>query len=149
MDNILETNQEAVSFFLSEPGGAFPGETDPAILGVGADPDADGLANIFELWRGSDPATPDQPVPLILESYFISFANRGSVIVETVLAVDTLLIINTEMSHDLLAWRNINATRSILGTVSGIRTYRFYDTLALPLGSPFFVRFVADPDAPL
>ena len=146
--NLLEDNQEAVSFLLSEPGGAFPGETDLAIIGVAADPDGDGLANIFELWRGSDPATPDQPVPLILQPYTLSFT-RGSVIVETVLAVDDLLVIDVEMSHDCLTWRTITPNRQVLSTVLGVRKLRFYDTLALPTDTPFFVRFLGDPDAPL
>jgi fibronectin-binding autotransporter adhesin len=38
-------------------GAAFPGETDPAIIGATADPDHDGIANLVEFVIGGDPAS--------------------------------------------------------------------------------------------
>ncbi|MGJ8696374.1 MAG: polysaccharide lyase family 7 protein [Verrucomicrobiaceae bacterium] len=140
-------NQEVVIESLTSPGGPFPGETDLNVIGHGADPDHDSHFNVFEIWRGSDPGSVDQPTPLILEEFFISTSNRGSVIIETDSAMDDALAIDVEISNDLLSWRNITNNRQVIGDSGGIRTLRFFDSIALPDDSNFFIRFSSDPTA--
>ncbi|MEP4079512.1 cadherin domain-containing protein [Haloferula sp.] len=147
VSNILEDNLEVLTDFLTSPSGPFPGETDTNIVGYSADPDHDGKPNIFEVWRGSDPGATDQPTPFTLEEAFISSANRGSLTIETDSAMDDALVIGVEMSHDLLTWRDITSTRQVVEDAGGIRTLSFHDTIALPVGSPCFVRFSSDADA--
>ncbi|MDB4541287.1 polysaccharide lyase family 7 protein [Akkermansiaceae bacterium] len=143
----LPTNQEVVIANLSSHDGAFPGESDPNIIGFDADPDHDGNMNIFEVWRGSEPSAADQAMPLTLENFFISSTNRGSFIIETDSAMDDALVIEVQASHDLVNWRYITSNRQVLGGFDGSRTLRFYDSIALPSDSPFFVRFSSDPTA--
>ncbi|NDV62205.1 hypothetical protein G0Q06_07080 [Puniceicoccales bacterium CK1056] len=144
--NDVVTNQDIISAFLSDAGGPFPGETDLAIIGDGADPDGDGHLNFMEVWQGTDAGTIDSPVPLILEEHEVSTIVRGSVVIETDSAQDDALDVVVEASFDLTNWRDISANRVVESDVGGVRTLRFYDSD--PLGSnPFFIRFSIDPDA--
>jgi hypothetical protein len=69
------------------------------------------------------------------------------VVVQVDPAIDDQLAIEVEFSFDLQAWRDATGNRSVLGASGGVRTLRFRDTIPLPAGSPFFVRFIGDPDA--
>ncbi|MGJ8652270.1 MAG: polysaccharide lyase family 7 protein [Opitutaceae bacterium] len=144
---VASTNQDVVSEALAGTGGPFDGETDLAIIGVGADPDGDGDLNFMEVWQGTDAGTNDTPTALILGTHTVGTV-RGSVIIETVSAMDDLLAIDVEASHDLTgSWRVITANRDVISDSGGVRTLRFYDTIELPSGSPFFIRFSIDPNA--
>lgn len=143
IDNVVENNQEVVTNALTSAGGPFPGVSDLNIIGIGADPDQDGQLNIFEVWRGTDAGTADQPTPLVFEEFFTSGADRGSIIIETDTAADNALVIKAEMSFDLVTWRDVSANRIVISNVGGTRTIRYYDTVAIPAGSDHYVRFSA------
>ena len=143
IDNVVENNQEVVTNVLTSAGGPFPGETNRNIIDIDADPDQDGQLNIFEVWRGTDAGTPDQPTPLIFEEFNFGGSNRGSVIIETDSAADNALVIKAEMSFDLVTWRDVSANRIIISDTAGIRTIRYYDTVPLPVGSDHYTRFSA------
>ncbi|MDP4644409.1 MAG: polysaccharide lyase family 7 protein [Opitutales bacterium] len=144
---VSNTNQSVVSDALAGTGGPFDGETDLAIIGVGADPDGDGNLNFMEVWQGTDAGTNDSPTALVLGTHTVGTV-RGSVIIETASALDDLLAIDVEATHDLTgSWRVITANRDVISDAAGVRTLRFYDTIELPSGSPFFIRFTIDPDA--
>lgn len=139
------SNQEVIINKLTSLNGAFPNESDPDIIGFDADPDHDGNLNIFEVWRGTDPSTADQAPPLTLEEFFVSTTTRRSFVIETSSAMDDALVIEVEVSHDLINWRDITSNRQVLGDSDGSRTLRFYDSIALSSDTSFFVRFSSNP----
>ena len=140
------SNEEITESLLTGAGGPFEGETDPAIIGYDADPDFDGRANIFELWRGTDPSVADLPSPLVLELFDVSSEERGSVILEVNPIVDNLLLIEPEFFFDLTNWRNATSNRIQISEGGGIRTLRFFDTIPLQPDARFFLHFVAEAD---
>lgn len=146
LNDLIDTNEEITENLLTQVGGPFEGETDPAIIAYDADPDFDGRANIFELWRGTDPSVTDLPSPLILEPFNVSTEVRGSVIVEVDPVTDDLLLIQPEFSFDLTNWRTATSNRIQISEGGGIRTLRFFDTLPLQPESRFFLHFVAEAD---
>ncbi len=136
------TNAEHVQDLLTRFGGPFAGQSDPAVIGFDANADGDGLANIFELWRGTDPASADSPVAL---AYGETGAGAATVQVTVDPAVDDLLNIDVQTSFDLVTWRAITANRAVVSDDGFTRVLEFTDLAAMPLGgSAFFVRFAAD-----
>lgn len=148
--NILEDNREIVAHYLTRSGGAFEGESDPAIIGIGADPDGDGRGNIFELWLGSDPAKVDSsPAEPILKIVAAAGSSFGAEEISVIAELDDLLTIDSEVTFDLENWRSATSSRTVLSESNGRRTVEFTD--AAPLVSPastFAFRFRADPAGP-
>ena len=143
--NVSDTNQEIAQDLLIDPvNGAFPGETDPAIIGFDADPDRDGRVNVFELWLGTDPATPDQPARLDLQPFAVTEQEHSEMTVEVDSSVDDQLEILVELSFDLNVWRDVSASRTVLQDQNGRRTLRFLDTLPLGPERRGFGRFRAE-----
>lgn len=131
-----DTNESCVRQLLSEAGGAFAGETDPAIIGAMADPDGDGIANLFELWFGTDPSSSTDSAATNLE------INPPYFDVTVLAAMDDLLEVEGEFSTDLSSGSFTPGTRSVLSKGSTHRVIRFSPT---SLGSPRnFFRFAAD-----
>ncbi|MGJ8639385.1 MAG: polysaccharide lyase family 7 protein [Opitutaceae bacterium] len=146
VNEAVSNNQGVVSDTLTGTGGVFEGETDLNIIGVGADPDGDGELNFMEIWRGTDASTSDEATTaLILEEHDVSTIVRGSVVIATDAAMDDMLAITVEASHDLDAWRDITANRTVESDTGGVRTLRFHDTIAIN-DENFFIRFSIDPD---
>ena len=140
-----DSNDLLVNSLLAGPGGPFPGETNPEIVGFDANPDGDNQSNVFELWRGTDPATNDQPKPAILSSIVVGGTRRASFTVEVDSAVDDQLLIDAHFSFDLQNWRVATSTRTVLSDVGGVRTLQFHDSQELLPGQGFSIRFTADP----
>ena len=151
LNDLADTNEEIVVALLTSPSGAFPGESDPAIIGFDADPDSDGLSNVFELWRGTNPAIADHPLPALLEPYPGIFLppfrlpQSASVVIEVDPSVDDLLSVNALFSINLGDWRTAAANRIVLSDNGNIRRIRFFDTSAYYLLNRFFVRFESHP----
>jgi len=53
----LTLSTSAIATYATWIGGFFPGETNPAIIGAGSDPDQDGISNGVEMVVGGNPAT--------------------------------------------------------------------------------------------
>lgn len=86
--------------FLTGPGGPFEGVTDLTIIGYDADPDSNGRANVFELWRGSAPNIPDTPVPPVLFRHHVGNDDFAAIELQVDPAVDNVLAISVMVSHD-------------------------------------------------
>lgn len=130
---------------LTGPNGPFPGEVDPAIVGFDANPDGDNESNVFELWRGTDPGGIDVPKPATFGTIVVDGTRRATVTVEVVPAIDDLFTIDANFSFDLQNWRRATANRTVLSESNGVRRVRFHDTVELPEGQGYSVRFSADP----
>lgn len=134
-----QNNESCVRQLLSEAGGAFAGETDPTIIGAMAAPDSDGLANIFELWFGTDPASaaglPTNGIEI----------NPPYVDATVLTAMDDLLDIGGEFSATLATGSFTPANRNTLSEGSTHRVLRFSSTT--PAGPRNFIRLTADLDA--
>lgn len=141
-----ENNGVAVLKLLTDPLKPFAGMTGPAVVGFDADPDGDGIANVFELWRKTLPDRPDAvPTPLFGN---LALGGPGTkypfVRVKVSAEVDDLLHVRAQASHDLQTWRDVSSTRSV--TPSGTsRFIRFNDTEPLGDHSACYFRFVAEP----
>lgn len=141
-----ENNGVAVEDMLTGPLRPFAGITAPEVIGFDADPDGDGIANVFELWRKTLPDRPDAvPTPLYGT---LALGGPGTkypfVRVKVSAEVDDLLHVRAQASHDLQTWRDVSSTRSI--TPSGTsRFVRFNDTVPLGDRSVCYFRFVAEP----
>lgn len=139
------TNGGLVEALLTGPNGPFPGEVDPAIVGFDANPDGDNESNVFELWRGTDPGGIDVPKPATFGTIVVDGTRRATVTVEVVPAIDDLFTIDANFSFDLQNWRRATANRTVLSESNGVRRVRFHDTVELPEGQGYSVRFSADP----
>jgi hypothetical protein len=119
--------------------------TDPALVGFDADPDGDGIPNVFELWRMTTPDRPDMaPAPLFGHLALDGPGTKYPFIqVKVSTEVDDLLQIRAQASHDLRTWRDVSSTRSTspLGTS---RWVRFNDTEPLGDRSGCYFRFMAE-----
>lgn len=146
VNDLIDTNAEIVSDLLTALGGAFPGETDPAIIAYDADPDHDGRINLFELWRGTQPDVPDAATPTLVTLHTVDGADHGSVTVEVDAATDDQLAIDAEFSTDLVEWDPAGLNRDVLSDLDGRRTLRFYAPDPLTAPYQFFVRFWAEAD---
>ncbi|BCX46451.1 protocadherin gamma isoform 1 precursor [Haloferula helveola] len=147
LNDLIDTNEEITESLLTEVGGPFEGETDPAIIAYDADPDQDGRINLFELWLATDPAVADLPTPFLLEPVDVSGSDHGSITVVVDGDVEDLLDVRVEFSFDLTLWRDATANRFLVSSSPPLRTLRFTDTVPLGPARRFFVRFRAEPDA--
>lgn len=138
------TNAVIVNALLTGTNGPFPGVTNLSVVGFDANPDGDNQSNVFELWRGTDPASNDQPKPEILSSIVVGGTRRASFTVEVDPTADDLLTIDASFSFDLQTWRLATPTRMVLSELGGVRTLRFHDSVELPAGQGFSIRFTAD-----
>lgn len=124
-----DTNESCVRELLTQAGGAFPGQTDPAVIGFNADPDKDGIGNVFELWLGLDPAVSDGP-PVIKIFPTGNAPNVTAALDVTVdPAVDDLLDVDGTFSFDLTGSFRVG-TRLVLSENANTRELRFLDTLS-------------------
>ncbi|MEM0895470.1 MAG: hypothetical protein AAGJ79_01200 [Verrucomicrobiota bacterium] len=141
----IATNASCVYDLLTQAGGAFPGETDPAIVGFDADPDKDRLSNVFELWLGTDPATSDSPQNLrVIE---VGTAPNSMAALEATVdpAVDNLLEVHGALSFDFTPPFRIG-TRNVVTEDSTSRTLQFVDPQTL-IDAKAFGRLLAEPAA--
>lgn len=143
---IPANNGAAVLQLLTGPLKPFAGMTDPAVVGFDADPDGDGSANVFELWRKTSPDRADTvPAPELGHlALGMTTPNYPFIRVMVSTEADTLLHVRAQASHDLQVWRDVSSTR--LMTPSGTsRFVRFNDTEPLGDHSACYFRFVAEP----
>jgi hypothetical protein len=138
------SNEAVVHDLLTGVGGAFAGQTDPAVVGFDADPDGDDIANVFELWLGSDPAVADGPADLVVFPLTVGPDPFAALDVTVVKSVDDVLVVNGQLSHGLQIFRN--GVRSELSDTVTTRRLRFLDSVAIP-DVKAFGRLAADPDA--
>ena len=140
------TNASHVTDLLTKVDGPFPGETDPAIIGFNADPDGDKLGNIFELWMGLDPATPDAN-PLLIKVFPREENGSEFITLEVSVssAMDNLFDITGKLSNELVNFRD--GVRTVVSDDGSTRIIRFCDTFASPSGKGF-ARLIADPNSP-
>ncbi len=140
-------NEEAVARLLTGAADPFEGETDPALINFDADPDEDGIANVFELWRGTNPEIPDAaaaPILNVLESG-VPGQEVPFVQVKVSAEADNNLLIGAQTSHDLKNWRNVSATRTTIASGS-TRYAKFTDTVPLGDHAGCYFRFVSEAD---
>ncbi len=140
-----KNNAEAVSLLLAGPGKPFEGETDPAVTGFDADPDHDGMANVFEVWRGT---APDHPYPAPAPFFGTITSSQGQVPYIRVLVdkdADDRMLVGAQASHNLVDWRDISATRTTQ-TSGGLTYAKFTDVIPLAARGTCYFRFVAEPE---
>ena len=75
---VLLAEGNGVAGFADFMNGAFPGETDPSIIGHMADPDGDDRANLLEYAEGTDPAVADA------SHLFDVFLDEGTLVLSVV-----------------------------------------------------------------
>ena len=73
-----------------------------------------------------------------------NFANAGA---KWLHVIDVDGSLEHEHTNHQLICEIIDAVNIPVQVGGGIRTLRFYDTIALPSGAPYFVRFLGDPAA--
>ncbi|MCH7227737.1 hypothetical protein [Haloferula sp. A504] len=76
-----------------------------------------------------------------------TFDLRGGTWSDLTLEIDDQLAVDAEFSFDLSGWRAAGPNREILSDTGGVRTLRFYDTVALGAGGRLFTRFRGDGNA--
>ncbi len=136
----IGNNDSVVRGLLTGPGGPFEGQSDPAVVSPAADPDQDGIGNVFELWYGTDPTHPN-PAPVVT----IGTMNQGGMTTGTLDVavdplIDDLIAIDGEFSYDLIDFHP--GIRQV--TNSGVmRNLRFLDDRSAP-GGRLFGRFRYD-----
>ena len=101
---IPQDNGALAADLLTGPGAPFEGESDPMVIGPEADPDGDGLSNVFEIWAGFNPATPN-PHPRVtvgrMKQGNVAF---GVVSLDVDPRIDDLLQVGASFSSDLKAF---------------------------------------------
>ena len=94
---------------LTKPGGPFEGITDPAIIDPCADPDGDGVCNVFEIWTGTNPAQPGPEMEIRTGRIKITNQTFHEIFLNVVPFVDDRLnftgMFNTTLTGDFLAGR--------------------------------------------
>lgn len=138
------SNEAIMNALLTDIGGPFPGQTDPAVVGFNADPDGDDISNVFELWLGTDPAVADGPADLVVFPLTVGPSTFAALDVTVVKAVDDVLVVNGQLSLGLETFRN--GARSELSDTLSTRRLRFLDSVPIP-DAKAFGRLAADPDA--
>ncbi len=138
------SNAAIVNDLLTGAGGPFAGQTDPAVVGFRADPDGDGIPNVFELLLGSDPAVAGVPADLVVFPLTVGPGKFAALDVTVVKSVDDVLAVTGQLSHGLQTFRN--GTRSQLSETATTRRLRFLDSVAIPAAKAFG-RLAADPGA--
>jgi hypothetical protein len=142
---IPENNGAAVLQLLTDPLKPFAGMTDPAVVGFDADPDGDGIANVFELWRKTSPDRADMVPALEFGHLVLGVPATRYPFIRVMVSTDadTLLRVRAQASHDLRTWRDVSSTR--LMTPSGANRFvRFNDIEPLGAHSGCYFRFVAE-----
>jgi len=123
----------------------FTGQTDPAVIGVAADPDRDGLPNLVEFAFGLDPAlaqsgftglraSVDPAAPTVLTLEFTRPAGR--------IGLSYLL----ESSPDLVTWAPLSATPQTLDLGGGQEKVVVRDTEVLAAQQQRFLRLSVKKD---
>ena len=144
--NIVE-NEDHVHDILTRSGGIFEFETDPKIIGFDADSDLDGRSNVLELWQATRPDFSDVHRHLLPKIVDHDGTKYAAIEVEVDSAVDDLLVVNVEISFDLVNWRDITANRTVLTDTGGLRRLEFRDSEAFTIEHRAFSRFQAAPEA--
>ncbi len=136
-------NEFCVQQLLTGAGGPFEGESDPAIIGFHADPDLDGVGNVFELWTGRDPATAEFDGIGRISPLQVGPDVFAALDITVIPAVDDLLVIDGTIGTDLTGFTP--GTRSVRSEDASSRALRFLSVAPAP--DRAFGRFEADPEA--
>ena len=100
--------------------------------------------DVFELRLGTNPAVAASPADLIVFPFSVGPSSFAALDVTVVKAVDGVLVVDGQLSHDLGTFRN--GARSELSDTVTTRRLRFLDSIAIP-SAKAFGRLAADPDA--
>jgi hypothetical protein len=136
-------NEFCVQQLLTGAGAPFEGESDPAIIGFNADPDLDGIGNVFELWVGRDPATAEFGGIGTISPLQVGSEIFAALDISVSSAVDDLLVIEGNIGTDLTGFTP--GTRSVRSDEDNSRALRFLSPAPAP--SRAFGRFEAAPGA--
>jgi len=133
ISNVLEDNHEVIIVELTKLTGAFPQHANPALIGFDADPDNDGVPNVLELLRGTDPSVNDAPAPITITTEIIDNQTYSVYEVKVSSALEGSLLYSYMGSSDLVGWTALTNAATLVSDAGGIKTYRIIDNL--PLGS--------------
>jgi hypothetical protein len=124
---------------------AFPGVSDPATIGPGADPDNDRIPNIVEYALGLDPKTPSQPGSVFRG--YTDAANPTQITFEYTRPKGlsgTQLTYAVQSSPDLLNWSSGSGTETVVDLGNG--TEKVTVQQSIPAGAHgFFQRLSVTP----
>jgi len=128
---------EVAQLLLNGSGGPFEGQDNPEIVSPEADPDKDGICNVFELWYGTNPDIPNPSPEIELGSMMQDGMPTGVVSVSVDSMIDDLISIDCGFSTDL---RTFEA--GIRGSINPgpMRRIQFIDPNPTARGK-FFSRF--------
>lgn len=142
VNNVIETNGEAVQLALTGAGGAFPGHGNPALVDFDADPDKDGIKNAVEILLGTDPNEANAQPPVRIGS--VQQSGKTYLTYEYDVVDGSGLILRCFGSSNLVQWDEFTQVPVLIGTGNGLRTYRVRDDVALQDASKRFMRIRVD-----
>lgn len=133
--DVIEDRALCIREILTGPGGPFENQTDPAIISPDADPDGDGLPNFYELWRQTDPATPNPAPSLLLSRYFDGTNTYATLLVTVDSKIDDILGMEGTFSFNLTQFRP--GARHVQADNTYTRRLLFVDTAPDITGTVF------------
>jgi hypothetical protein len=108
--NSSEQSAKPAQTFADWIAAAYPGETDPLIVGADADPDNDGISNLEEYFFGTSPLIADatNPVTFAMDA-------QGDLMMTFRLGKNAVgLAYSVEQSEDLVSWMDTGVTATVL-----------------------------------
>ena len=125
--NVLEDNAEVVADALTGAGGPFAGQSDPGVIGFGANPDADSWVNALEVLFGFDPGTSNGGEPIRTRFVEVEGETYLEALIEVAAVMDDLLTWRVEWSSDLKAWAESGQPHVLVTETAGVRTVSIRD----------------------
>ena len=119
-----KTNQQVV---LAPLNAAFPGSSDPAVIGFNADPNRNGLPNAFDLLFGINPATGHgQPVIRLFELEQ-GGQTHAAFEIEVNSTMSDELFFHVQIASDFQSWQDAPNPPAVVLDIGGVRTLRIVD----------------------
>ncbi len=138
IQNVIESNEEAVKIALAATGGVYEGHGNPGITGFDADPDGDGIPNAIEILLGTDPSVANAQPPIRLVT--LEDGGQTWLAYEYGIAEGSGLSFRCMGSSDLKTWAPLTSEPVLVSSSGGIQIWRVREDQPLEEAPVRFMR---------
>ncbi len=143
IQNIIESNEEAVTTELAATGGPYQGHGNPALVGFNADPDGDGISNAIELLLGTDASTANAQPPIRVVT--VEEGEETWLAYEYGIAEGSGISFQCMGSSDMQTWEPLANAAILISSAAGIQTWRVREDEPLANSPKRFMRLDTPP----